>query len=145
MVFDATRTGAWNALNDILNTVKAAVAAVAAGSDGFSLIGRVTAAGKVASVTFYPNAAATGAVTDNRRYRLYNRTSGAGTTLIADLTLVNGVNLVAKTAKAITLTVTVADLSVAAGDLLEWKSDHGGAGLADPGGIVEVVITPTNG
>lgn len=141
---DATRTGAWNALNDIINTIRAAVAAVAIATDGFTLIGRVRAAGKVASVTFYPNAAVSGAVTNNRRYRLYNRTTGGGTVLIADLTLVNAVDLVAKTAKAITLTVTAADLNVAAGDLLEWKSDHNGTGIADPGGIVEVVITPTN-
>lgn len=140
---DATRTGAWNSLNDILNTVKGLVAAFATAVDGFTLIGRVKQAGTVASVTYYPNAAMVGDATNSRRFRLYNRTTGAGTTLIADLTLGAANNPAAKTAKAITLTVTLADLAVAAGDLLEFKSDHTGTGIADPGGMVEVVITPT--
>lgn len=141
---DNTKTGAWAGINALLHTLTATIAAFALTADGFTLIGRVRAAGKVASVTYYPNAAATGANTETRTLRVYNRTTGGGTTLIATLALTLGVDLTAKTAKTFTLTATLGDRVVSAGDLLEVKSDHSGStGLADPGGRIEVEITPT--
>ena len=51
-------------------------------------------------------------------------------------------NAVAFDEKAITLSVTAADLVVAAGDVLAWVSTAvtGGGGLVDPGGLVQVEI-----
>lgn len=140
---DPTRTGAWANIEESVGGVNAIVPAVATGSDGFSLLGRARYAGKVTEVRYYPNAALTGDSTNTRRIRIYNRTSGGGTTLIADLQFNTAINLVAKTKKVITLTATLGDRVVAAGDLLEFKSDHVGTGLADPGGICEIDISRT--
>lgn len=102
-------------------------------------------AGTVSAVRYYAKAAITGAASPaSRTFTLYNRgqTDGTGTTVAAQKAMVGGVNAVAKTACAITLSGTPANLAVAAGDVLDFESLHiGGTGLADPGGHLEVEFT----
>ena len=96
--------------------------------------------GKVTGVTYTPEAASTGDNTNKRVYTLVNKgASGSGTTVIATLDLVTGVNLVAFDEKAATLTVTAADLLVTKGDVLAWVSTHAASGLVDPGGTIKVL------
>lgn len=111
------------------------------------VIGEVTKAGRVTSVTYTPEAALTGAASPaSRTLTLVNKTqAGVGTTNIATLALVGGVDLVAFDEKAITLNGTAANLVVAAGDELVWVSTAvGGTGLTDPGGHVVVEIGATS-
>lgn len=95
--------------------------------------------GKVSSVTYTPEAAATGDNTNARTFTLVNKgQAGSGTTVIATLALTTGVNLVAFDEKAATLSVTASDLVVNPGDELAWVSTHTGTGVVDPGGAVVV-------
>lgn len=99
--------------------------------------------GKVSEVTYTPVAAVTGAASPaSRTLSLINHgQAGVGTTVVASLALVAGVNLVAFDEKALTLSVTAADLLVTAGDILEFRSAAvGGTGLVDPGGTVSVTF-----
>lgn len=116
--------------------------AVAQGADGVDSVAVVDNPGSVSAVSYAADAAVTGAVTDNRVLSLVNKgPAGAGSTVVATLTLASGVNLAAFVPKAITLSATPSDLVVAAGDVLEWRSTHGGAGVADPGGLVKITVT----
>ncbi len=122
-------------------TVHEDAAAVATGSTLSNPIARAPFAGTVSSVTFTPVAAITGANTNTRRVELINRgQAGAGSTVIATLQFDSGVNGVAFDEKTITLSGTPANLAVAAGDVLEWKSTAVGTGLADPGGAVDITF-----
>ena len=108
-----------------------------------TVIGEANKAGRVTSVTYTPEAAVTGAASPaSRTVSLINKgQAGAGTTVVASLALLGGVNLVAHDEKDITLSVTAADRVVAAGDQLVWLSAPvGGTGLVDPGGHVVVEI-----
>lgn len=101
----------------------------------------VPGTGRVTAVTYTPEAASTGDNTNKRTYTLVNKGSaGAGTTVIATLDLITGVNLVAFDEKAATVSATDADLVVTEGDILAWVSTHAGTGLVDPGGTVKITI-----
>lgn len=100
--------------------------------------------GTVTAVTYTPDATITGANTNSRTVNLVNKgQTGVGTTVIATLAFVSGVNATAGDEKAIPLSGTPANLVVAAGDVLEWQSVHVGTGIADPGGLVKVTIDRT--
>jgi hypothetical protein len=93
--------------------------------------------GVVTAVTYTANAAVTGAASPaSRTLSVINKgQSGVGTTVVASLALLSGVNLVAFDEKALTKSATAADLVVTAGDILEFHSAPvGGTGLVDPGG-----------
>lgn len=110
-----------------------------AGNTDRTIIGEAPAAATVTAVGYVPDAALTGAATNSRTLNLYNRgTAGTGTTLVATLALVVGVDLVDNDRKAITLSATAANLQLAAGDVLEWESLAVGTGITDPGGRVIV-------
>jgi hypothetical protein len=110
-------------------------------ADDTFIIGEVTGTGRVTEVTYMPEAASTGDDTNYRTYSLINKgAAGSGTTVIATLALVTGVNLVAFDEKTITLSATAADLVVTEGDVLAWLSDATASGLVDPGGVVKVTI-----
>lgn len=101
--------------------------------------------GDVTAVEYVPNAAKSGAASpDTRTLTLYNRTlgdaGGTGTTKVAELALVSGVNLAAGVAKTITLQ-TAANLVVTHGDRLQWESTHILSGMTDPGGLLRIKIT----
>lgn len=120
-----------------------AVDNVAAAADLTTVVGEVHVAGTVTSVVYVPKANISGANTETRTVSLINKgADGNGTTVVATLAMVSGVNSNDFDEKTITLSATAADLVVADGDVLAWTSTHSGStGLADPGGNVRVVIT----
>jgi YD repeat-containing protein len=123
--------------------LEATVPAVTILQTADQVIGEVNKAGRVTAVSYTPEAALSGAASPaSRTLTLVNKTqAGIGSTTIATLALVSGVDLVAFDEKAITLTATVADRAVAAGDEIVWVSTAvGGTGLTDPGGHVVVEI-----
>jgi hypothetical protein len=130
----------------LIDLVASSVPPIAtAGNDGTHAIGEVKRAGKVASATFIPDAGITGADTNNRRIRIINKgADGQGSTVIAELQFVDGTNAAVSDEKALTLSGTAANLKVAAGDVLAYQSTHIGTGIADPGGYVQVEITPND-
>jgi hypothetical protein len=96
----------------------------------------------VTGVRFTPEAAMTGAASNNRFLRLRNRgQAGAVGVTIAERELVAGQNPAAYDEYPITLSGTAANLNVAQGDILEWFSDAQGTGIADPGGRLAVDFT----
>ncbi len=98
--------------------------------------------GLIDSVQFIPNAAITGVATNNRKQELINKgQAGAGTAVPAALTYASGVNAAAFDAKTITRDATLANYTVAEGDVLAWVSTAPGTGLADPGGLLRIVIS----
>lgn len=127
-----------------VSVLETAVPPVAATVDADQVVGEVSAAGRVTSVSYTPEAAITGAASPaSRTFSLVNKgQAGSGTTTVATLAMVEGVDAVAFDEKAITLTATAADRAVAAGDELVWLSaaTTSGTGLADPGGHVVVEI-----
>jgi hypothetical protein len=106
---------------------------------------RAKEAETVTSVVYIPTSTQNGADTNSRTLNVYNRnaTDGTGTTLIATLALVAGVNLVDNVAKTITLSGTAANLNLTAGQVVEWESLAVSTGIADPGGLVEIKTTRT--
>src|SRR4051812_7547 len=96
----------------------------AAGTDGQTTVGEAKVTNKVTSVSYIPDAAITGQNTDTRRVSLVNRgQAGVGTTEIAALAFVAGVNGVENDEKELTLSATAANRVVNKGDVLEWVSD----------------------
>lgn len=113
-----------------------------AGSDDTIMLAEAPFAGTVTSVTYTPDADITGAATNHRRVALINRgATGAGTTIVAELSYDTGINGVAGNEQALTLSGTAGNLTVAAGDILAWFSDAVGTGLADPGGLVQAEVS----
>lgn len=103
--------------------------------------------GVVAAVTYTPVASVTGAASPaSRTLSVINKgQAGSGTTVVASLALVSGVNLTAYDEKELTLSSTDADLVVAAGDILEFRSAAvGGTGLVDPGGTGSIQFERNN-
>jgi hypothetical protein len=111
----------------------AQVASAAAAADASALL-VAPVDGKIASASIVPLTVLTGANTDSRTVQVFNRgQAGAGTTLVASKAFTSGVNAAVEDETTITLSVTAADLVVAAGDVIEVKSLHvGSTGLAGP-------------
>lgn len=136
-----TLTGENATKRNLDGVIKEQVPAVAQAATDFVLLVDCPFAGKVTEVSFYPKSTITGADTNTRIQRLYNRKAdNSGTTVVASLQYNNGVNAPAKRKKTITLSATAADLVVAAGDVLEFNSAAVGNGLADVGGLLIVKI-----
>lgn len=127
----------------LVRVIEADVPAVStAGNDDDSIVGQAPFACTVTAVEYVPEAAITGAATNNRTVSLINKgQAGSGTTVVASLNFGNGVNAAAADEKAITLSVTAADLVLAAGDTLLWRSLHIGTGITDPGGLIRVTLS----
>lgn len=109
-------------------------------------VGEAPYAGTVTAVTYTADAAVTGAASPaSRTVSLINKgQAGLGSTVVATLALLGGVNLVAFDEKAITLSATPADLVLVAGDILAWSSAAvGGTGLVDPGGMIDITVSRT--
>lgn len=112
-----------------------------AGNDDDTIIGQAPFACTVTAVEYVPEAAITGAATNNRTISLINKgQAGSGTAVVASLNFASGVNAAAADEKAVTLSVTPADLVLAAGDTLLWRSLHILTGITDPGGLVRVTL-----
>lgn len=95
----------------------------------------------VTSVTFTPDAAITGATATKRTITLENRgANGSGSTVIATLDLVTGVNPAKHDETAFTLSGTAANLLLTAGDVLALKEAVTSTGTANPGGRLQVTF-----
>ena len=122
--------------------LQAKTIAVATASDTEVSMGEAPFAGTLTDATYTPDATITGVDTNSRTISIVNKgQTGVGTTSMASLALTNGVNAPGYDEKAITLSGTPANLVVAKGDILSFKSLHIGTGLADPGGLVQVELT----
>lgn len=126
-----------------VRVIEADVPAVStAGNDDDTVIAQAPFACTVTAVQYVPEAAITGADTNSRTVSLVNKgAAGSGTTSVASLALTSGVNAAANDEKAITLSATAANLVLAAGDTLQWRSIHIGTGITDPGGLVRVTLS----
>lgn len=104
---------------------------------------RAPQAGVVTGVRYAPVASVTGAASPaSRTISVVNKgQDGSGTTVVASLALLGGVNLVAFDEKDVTLSVVEGATTVAEGDVLAVLSTPvGGTGLVDPGGTVTIDI-----
>lgn len=130
------------ALAPLTHVIEATVIASAAGDDSSTTIGVAPFAGTVTAVEYIPTAAITGHASNNRTLSLINKgTAGSGTTSVAALTTNASTSLSAFDSKAVTLSGTAANKTLAANDVLAFTSVHAASGVADPGGIVRVTIT----
>jgi hypothetical protein len=118
------------------------IAAVALDASLRTVIAKAPFAGVITKVEYVPIAAITGVTDNSRKVSIQNRGSaGLGTTEVAALTFATGTDGVAFDAKELTLSVTPANLDVAAGDVLAFYSETLGTGIADPGGTVIIEMT----
>lgn len=124
-------------------TLEADLAAVAAGSDGDTIIGESPFAGVVTAATITFEANVTGDNTESRTFTVINKgVDGNGTTVVATLAMTTGVNALDYDEKAMTLSVVADATDVAAGAILALHEVHAGlTGLANPGGKVAVTVT----
>jgi hypothetical protein len=114
-----------------------------AGNSRVTNVIRVDSAGTVTAVTYAPVTAITGANTNTRSVSLVNMgQTGVGTAVVATIQYNSGVNAASSDENTVTLSGTPANLVVAAGDILQWRSTAVGTGIADPGGLVAVTISP---
>jgi hypothetical protein len=121
-----------------LTTTLPALGAAVAGDQA---LGKVKEDGTVAAATFAPEANITGATATKRTFTLVNKgQDGNGTTVIATLDFTTGTNANDFDEIAFTLTGTVADRNVSAGDILAVVEAITSTGTANPGGLVEVLI-----
>jgi len=129
----------------LVRTIEADVPAVGtAGNDDDTIVGQAPFACTVTAVEYVPEAAITGAATNNRTVSLINKgQAGSGTAVVASLNFASGIDATAANEKAITLSVTAADLVLAAGDTLLWRSLHILTGITDPGGLVRITLSRT--
>jgi len=126
----------------LVRVVESGVPAVGTAADDVdTVVLQAPFAGTVTAVEYVPGAAITGAATNNRTLSLVNKgAAGSGTTSVATLAFGAGVTAPACNERALTLSATAANLVVAAGDTLQWRSVHVGTGITDPGGLVRVTV-----
>lgn len=99
-------------------------------------------AGTIGAASYIADANITGAATNTRKLNLVNKgQSGAGALVPASKQFDAGVNAVANDETPLTLSGTASDLVVAQGDVIALTSAAVGTGLADPGGLIEVVFS----
>lgn len=113
-----------------------------AGTDDEFIIGEAPFAGTVTGASYTTDATITGHASNNRAFSVINAGSdGTGTTSVATVTSDASNSFTAGDEKALTLSGTAANLVVAAGDILKFKSDANASGVVDPGGVVQVTIS----
>lgn len=122
--------------------VQTPVVATAASATAIVMV--VPISGTVKAVNWYPDASITGQDTNTRKVSIVDEgNDGAGTTEIAEEQFDNTIDAVQYVKEPLTLSTVTGALNVVAGDVLTFVSAAVGTGLADPGGVVEVVIEPT--
>lgn len=117
--------------------VTATVAATAAGTAVAVPIIKLPAKALITDITFVPGAAITANGTNFHTLSVRNRTTGAGTVVMATRAW-SATNSVATTPETLSLSGTASDLQAAAGDLLTAEWTHAASGLAIPAGLVQV-------
>jgi hypothetical protein len=127
----------------LVRVIESNVPAVStAGNSDDTVIGQAPFAGTVTDVEYIAEAAITGAATNNRTVTLVNKgQAGAGSTTVASLTFGAGTNAAANDDTTVALSGTAANLTVAEGDTLQWRSVAVGTGIADPGGLVRITLS----
>ena len=126
-------------------TIDVEVAAAATGAEASGLED-APFAGTLASATVIPITVLTGADTNSRTINVFNRgQAGAGTTLMATLAFVTGVDAPAEDETALTLSVVAGATTVVAGDVIEVQSLHVGTGLACPQFIAKLGFSRVSG
>jgi hypothetical protein len=130
----------------LIQYVGVPVASTAAGADASGLT-VAPFAGTLSAASIISLTTLTGANTESRTLQVFNRgQAGSGTTLMASKAFTSGVNATAEDETSLTLSVTAADLVVAAGDVVEVKSLHVGAtGLAGTQFLGRLGFTRTAG
>lgn len=101
-------------------------------------------AGLLASASYSPSAAITGAASPaSRTLTIVNKgQAGAGAVVMATLAFLGGINGAAFAESAFTLSVVAGALTVAAGDeIVVTSAPVGGTGLVDPGGEVRLTFS----
>lgn len=87
----------------------------------------------VTEVSIVAEAAMTGATATARTLTVYNRgQAGAGTTVVATLAFITGVDLVANDKKNLTLSAVAGALTLTAGDVLECVETVASTGTVRP-------------
>lgn len=126
-----------------VRVIEADVPAVStAGNDDDTVIFQAPFDCTVTTVEYVPEAAITGADTNSRTLSLVNKgQAGSGSTTVATLALTSGVNATAYNERTVILSGTAANLVLAAGDTVQWRSIHVGTGITDPGGLVRVTLS----
>lgn len=110
-----------------------------AGTANEWIVGTMEVPAEVTAVEFIPEAAVTGAASNNFALNLRNRgQADAGTVDIAAITFGNGTNAAARRPTNVTLAATEADRRVVAGDVLTLERLVNGTGLASPAGMLIV-------
>lgn len=113
-----------------------------AGTDTTWTLDRIKRAGSITKVTYTPNADITGAANNNRAFTLLNKgQDGNGTQLLANKTMLSGINMSDFDETSIDINLNPALVKVIEGDILAWFSDANGTGMIDPGGLVRVEVT----
>lgn len=113
-----------------------------AGNDDDTVVCAAPFTGTVTAVEYIPETTITGAATNNRTVSLVNKgQDGSGSAVVATLSFGSGTNAAGADSKTIPLSGTAANLNVAEGDVLVWRSVHVGTGIADPGGLARVTIS----
>lgn len=97
---------------------------------------RAPANAVITSARWIPDAAVTGAATNNFALALTNVTASNAVVATAK-TYASGTNSVANTAEALTLSTTTG-VNVASGDVIALTRTVNGTGLASPSGMVEI-------
>jgi hypothetical protein len=130
----------------LIQYVGVPVASTGAGADASGLT-VAPFAGTLSAASIISLTTLTGANTESRTLQVFNRgQAGSGTTLMASKAFTSGVNATAEDETSLTLSVTAADLVVAAGDVVEVKSLHVGAtGLAGTQFLGRLGFTRTAG
>ena len=126
----------------LTRTFYALIPATAQGADFEAVVCVAPWAGVVSEATYIADTDITGADTNSRTVQIINHgTDGAGTTVAAEKAFTATKNATAFDEVALTLSGTAANLAVAEGAVLTFKSLHVGTGLADPGGTVKLVLS----
>lgn len=122
--------------------VRARAVAVA-GNDLVTVIGRAPSHGYIIGILYTTVTAIAGAAPNSRDCIVLNQgATGVAGIPVAVEHFLAGVNTVQRVPYSIPLNAVPANLRVNEGDVLVWYSTHVAAGLADPGGDVEVLIRP---
>ena len=125
----------------LTHVIEVIVTANAAGDTGTFVAGVAPFAATVTAADYIPSAAIAGHASNNRALSVINRgAAGTGTTSVATVTTNASNSLAAFDAKALTLSATAANRNVAEGDVLSFTSVPAASGVADPGGIVRIVL-----
>lgn len=109
------------------------VSAVALGVDLATLLIKCERDLNLLGVAYTPEALITGVNTNTRQLQLINRgRDGLGAVVVASVQFNLGTNAPA----GAPFLLTAGNLAVREGEQLEWRSNHIGTGLADPGGLL---------